>query len=106
MELVERIRYYEDIFANALEKVRNLEHAMDEYEAYLSKINELRDYYRSDTWRQDYQADEDGLVPQDLPRGILSEDGIFNFLIENQEVASRIKIGDHTGAEAGRKGDT
>ena len=37
-------------------------------------------YYRSPLWRSDFEADEAGKLPADLPRGVLSEDGIYNAL--------------------------
>ena len=37
-------------------------------------------YYGSDNWKRDLAADEAGLLPDDLMRGVLSEDGIYNAL--------------------------
>ena len=31
---------------------------------------------------EDYQLDEQGLFPPGLKRGVLSEDGVYNFLTE------------------------
>lgn len=43
-------------------------------------VRTLDEYYKSPLWREDYEADEAGMIPKDLPRGILSEDGIYNAL--------------------------
>ena len=43
-------------------------------------VQELESYYNSTEWKQDYTADEEGLLPKDLKRGVLSEDGIYNVL--------------------------
>lgn len=40
-------------------------------------------YYISDAWKRDFAADEAGLLPKDLKRGVLSEDGIYNLLEES-----------------------
>ena len=48
-------------------------------------MNELVSYYTSAEWKQDLEADEAGLLPQKLPRGVLSEDGIYNLLEEYKE---------------------
>lgn len=40
----------------------------------------LADYYEGELWKRDFEADEQGLFPDDLKRGILSEDGLYNFL--------------------------
>lgn len=53
---------------------------------YKDLLNYLITYYQSDLWKYDYQMDELGLLPSNLKRGILSEDGIYNFItsIENE----------------------
>ena len=33
-----------------------------------------------EAWKKDFAADEAGLLPQGLKRGVLSEDGIYNIL--------------------------
>ncbi len=49
------------------------------------QIRELGSYYGSTEWKQDYAADEAGLLPSDLKRGVLSEDGIYNVLQQYSE---------------------
>ena len=39
-------------------------------------IATLREYEESGQWLQDYEADERGELPQDLKRGVLSQDGL------------------------------
>ena len=48
-------------------------------------LAELEKYYTSDTWKQDFAADEAGLLPKELKRGVLSEDGVYNLLSESDE---------------------
>lgn len=43
---------------------------------------ELLDYYEGGQWLSDYQADEQGLLPPDLKRGVLSQDGVWDLLAE------------------------
>ena len=43
-------------------------------------IRELEAYYTSAAWKQDFEADEAGLLPEKLQRGVLSEDGLFHLL--------------------------
>ncbi len=40
----------------------------------------LVEYYESNEWKEDFHLDELGLLPSELKRGILSEDGIYNFI--------------------------
>ena len=52
-----------------------------------SLISELQAYYLSDEWKRDFADDEKGLFPKTLPRGVLSEDGIYSLLEEYREVS-------------------
>ena len=45
-------------------------------------LGELVRYYESSQWLRDYELDEQGLLPPDLKRGVLSQDGVYN-LLEN-----------------------
>lgn len=51
------------------------------------KLKALTNYYESGKWLKDYQLDEQNLLPKNLKRGILSQDGIYNFLseVENRD---------------------
>lgn len=52
------------------------------------KLKSLTNYYENGKWLKDYQLDEENLLPKNLKRGILSQDGIYNFLseVESREV--------------------
>lgn len=50
-------------------------------------IGALDEYYQSPQWKQDYADDEAGLLPGDLKRGVLSEDGIYNLIEEYKALA-------------------
>ncbi len=39
-------------------------------------------YYEGGQWLADFTLDEQGMLPRDLKRGVLSEDGVYNFLAE------------------------
>ena len=49
------------------------------------KVRLLDEYYTSGEWQEDYEADEAGLFPADLKRGVLSQDGLYDFLTEWQD---------------------
>ena len=46
----------------------------------------LTEYYDGGQWLRDYQADEAGLLPHDLKRGVLSEDGVYNLLCDINQI--------------------
>ena len=50
--------------------------------ALAAMLSELTAYYESPQWLADYQADEQGVFPPDLKRGVLSQDGIYDLLWE------------------------
>lgn len=66
-EQIKRIAYYEDVMQRAENGSAEL-------------LGELSEYYGSAAWKRDFAADEAGLLPQELKRGVLSEDGIYNLL--------------------------
>ena len=41
-------------------------------------------------WREDYEADEVGTLPEDLKRGVLSQDALYDLLSENRELLLRM----------------
>lgn len=84
-EQIRRITYFENILREA-EQLLGLENAGDFRHVLYPAIRELDAYYGSSEWRQDFADDEAGLLPKDLPRGVLSEDGIFNVLVSYREL--------------------
>lgn len=54
-------------------------------------LSTLEAYYTSPAWRTDFEADEAGLLPPDLKRGALSEDGIYNLLEDFKWVEEEVK---------------
>ena len=76
----------------ALAAVKRLSAALDKWEDSQEAIAALDEYYGSDLWRQDFADDEAGLLPADLKRGVLSEDGIWNLLTDYRELGQRLEI--------------
>ena len=78
---VERVSFYEMIF----DEVRSMpREAAAIGEEIRMKVRLLDEYYTSGEWQEDYEADEGGLLPADLKRGVLSQDGLYDFLMEWQ----------------------
>lgn len=48
-------------------------------------LQELTEYYENGQWLADFEADEAGLLPRGLKRGVLSEDGVYNLLFEIEQ---------------------
>lgn len=85
----QRIYEMEDILDQATQKMNALEEKMAEYEAFQPEIQKLEAYYTSPQWKEDFAADEAGEYPENLKRGVLSEDGIWNVLERNKELLEK-----------------
>ncbi len=91
------------------EHITKLENIMNEHEQKLKELNEvltyisehfdeykqlIEYYYYSNQRNQDLQDEEMHLIPDDLPRGVLSEDGVYDFSSEYYDSGIRmIEIG-------------
>ena len=82
------------IMDERIRRIRLMESKLNKVQSWMRglKENDIRDdilalesYYRSSDWLSDFEADEKGELPADLPRGVLSEDGIYNALLAYEE---------------------
>lgn len=90
-EQIQRIRQMERHLGRASSAIKRLSVALEKYKDAQESITALSDYYGSEKWKQDFAADEAGLLPQGLKRGVLSEDGIWNVLEENKELQEKLR---------------
>lgn len=87
---IARIRKMERRLDRALAAVKRLSAALDKWEETQDDIAALNEYYGSGDWRKDYEDDEAGLLPAELKRGVLGEDGIWNLLTDCKELKDRL----------------
>ena len=87
MEQIERITYYEALLRKAETALREYEEGKERVLALSEEIGELDAYLGSEAWKQDFLDDEEGKLPADLPRGVLSEDGIYDVVTAFREIA-------------------
>ena len=78
--LIARIKEMEDRYHEVTRVLGELEIAIEEYNDFKSELDILKDYMESGHWKKDFEADEAGLVPTDLNREVLSEDGLYDLL--------------------------
>lgn len=76
---------------NAETAVAAMEKAITQYLPSLEDIRALDSYLGSDAWHSDRKADEAGLLPQDLKRGVLTEDAVWNLLERHHELQNMLK---------------
>jgi len=90
-ERIERISLMEDRFDEVTRVLAALEEAVDEYEDFRSELDALKGYMDSGAWKEDYEADEAGLVPADLKRGVLSQDALYDLLHDADQIVARAR---------------
>ena len=90
-EQIERIRHMEQILDTSSEAFSSLAAAMEQYQTILPSLQELAEYYSSPLWRADFEADEAGMLPADLKRGVLSEDAVYDLLCSHSHLIKELK---------------
>ena len=89
MNLVERIKKYEQI----LDRVNLvMDQSADDplmIESIREDVKSLEEYYCSPEWKEDYDADVAGVLPADLKRGVLSQDGIDHTLDRFRDLSEK-----------------
>lgn len=75
-------------FKDLPEMAEKLAIAMDLLIDRWSDIVDLEEYMNSGQWQADYEADERGEIRKELPRGVLSQDALYDTL---QELNSALK---------------
>ena len=79
-ELLTRVREMEDRYDEVTRVLAGLDEAISEFKDYKSDLMALKEYMESGQWKKDFEADEAGLIPADVKRGVLSEDGLYGLL--------------------------
>ena len=86
-----RIESHEALFDELLAVLADDKASAAELEALADKVGELERYLSGEDWKEDFAADEAGLLPPGLKRGVLSEDGLYDALGEYGERLRALK---------------
>lgn len=86
MKRIDRIESMERIMDEMQESVSELRAALEKFSGGQKRYGRLIDYYGSSQWMKDYEADEAGKLPAELKRGVLSEDGVYDLLLDYKEL--------------------
>ena len=89
--MTETIRHMETLYRQAAPAVEQLSAALEAYEAALPLLKELSDWYNSPQWLAAYEADEQGLLPKDLLRGVLAQDTLYDLFCQQSELLKQMK---------------
>jgi len=91
MTQAERIRSMQDIFDQTEQAVASLFGALARFQELQPRLHQLEAYYTQGQWLQDYQDDENGRIAPDIPRGVLSQDGLYNLLAERDRLLDELR---------------
>ena len=79
-ESIERIQHMEQLFDQLQQAFANDPASIQNDTACKENLSILLQYYENGSWLQDYELDEQGLLPASLKRGVLSQDSVYDFL--------------------------
>ncbi|WP_288766525.1 DUF4298 domain-containing protein [uncultured Varibaculum sp.] len=88
---VKRVSQMEAALVRLNHAIATVEGALDTYEQMWDDYRALDSYYSGKAWWEDLEADNQGLLPEDLPRGVLSEDALYDALGDAEALRQRLK---------------
>lgn len=80
-----RIEHMENLFDKVSDILKNRPEALSSQDI-IEDVKVLSDYYSCGDWLNDYELDEQRLLPPDLKRGVLSQDSLYDLLCSMDEV--------------------
>lgn len=86
-----RVQVMEQALREGSAAIEALEAALRRYEAALPQLRALERYYESPLWMQDHDDDDAGKFPPDLPRGVLTEDALYDLLCDHDRLRAAMK---------------
>lgn len=81
-EAVQRVQRMEQYLDDILEEIHEDFQKLWEDERLQEKLKVLSEYYSNGLWLEDYDRDCAGEFPQDLKRGVLSQDTLYDLFDE------------------------
>lgn len=90
-KIIIRINEMETILDDGDKTLETLEINLTALESQLNALTKLFDYYFSEDWYADLNRDNNNELPQDLKRGVLSQDAIYNLFSAYLSIAERMQ---------------
>ncbi len=88
---VNKVKKMESVLNNAKAIFKDLNDVLDRIEVSKEDIRLLFEYYQSKEWLQVYDDSNEGKTPQDLQCGVLSQDEVYNLLVDMNNTSVRMK---------------
>lgn len=86
----ERIQAMNTLLNQQREVLKTLNDALDALEAHRDDYATLIDYYYSDDYFVDLEAADNGEISEDISQEVVSEDAIYNVMVQQQETSLRL----------------
>lgn len=90
-EQIDRIKEMESYLDEVSEAIKGLSDALTDYLDVREKYYKLEEYYESEKWMEDFEADEDGMIPRRIKRGVLAEDTLFDLITDHERLLERLE---------------
>ncbi len=91
---LENITKMENILNRTDGLISEMEKLLEKWEQNQQDFKELMNYYTGEERWKDLEDDRLKVIPQDLPRGVLSEDAVFNTYGNRKDLSIKmIKLG-------------
>lgn len=91
---LKNITKMENILNRTNELIAEMQKLLEKWDQNQEDFNELMNYYTSEERDQDLEDDRLKIIPQDLPRGVLSEDAVFDTFGSRKDLSVKmVKLG-------------
>lgn len=90
MNRYEKISHMEVILDNHQQLLDQFLPLLEAFSEHQKEYRRLAKYYGSNQFIKDYDAANSPSFPRDLKCGVLSEDTVYNLLVENRQAALRM----------------
>lgn len=87
---IKNITEMENILNETDSLISEMEILIQKWKKNQSDFALLMNYYGSENWYKDRENDDEGIIPQDLPRGVLSEDAVHNTFGNRREISIQL----------------
>ncbi|WP_105210465.1 DUF4298 domain-containing protein [Streptococcus suis] len=86
----QRVEQMEKIFNSQIQLISDLQSLLEQVKTSQPAYLELLDYYQSSTFLEDVDMADRGEF-KNLPCGVLSEDGVYNLLVDRKELVDKLR---------------
>lgn len=90
MNRIDRIKEMEKIYDKTSKSVKELEKALEAFKKDEKALYKLSKYYGSKAWLDDYDAYEAGKVPKSVKAGVLSQDLVYDLLVDYHDLVTEM----------------